>query len=105
MITQLKNFVEKDFGGEVVYGDTDSCFMRFPALCVNSETGEKLLGEAAVDKCIELGKLCSSQFRKQLIAPQDAEYEKTFWPFILLSKKRYAFNSWRICTNKLYIRI
>jgi DNA polymerase elongation subunit (family B) len=88
MIMQLKNFVEKDFGGEVVYGDTDSCFMRFPNLCKNPETGEKLLGEAAVAKCIELGEECSAQFQ-HLISPfQKAEYEKTFWPFILLSKKR-----------------
>jgi hypothetical protein len=29
-----------------------------PDLCVNSETGEKLLGEAAVARCIELEKEC-----------------------------------------------
>jgi DNA polymerase elongation subunit (family B) len=89
MITQLKTFVEADFGGDVVYGDTDSCFMKFPRLCVDGE-GRKLEGRAAVAKCIELGQRCSAEFQKLIPDPQCAEYEKTFWPFILLSKKRCA---------------
>jgi DNA polymerase delta subunit 1 len=89
MITQLKDFVENDFGGDVVYGDTDSCFMKFPRLCVDA-AGSKLTGVAAVKKCIELGERCSAEFQKLIPDPQCAEYEKTFWPFILLSKKRYT---------------
>ena len=29
-------------------------------------------------------------YPKRLCNPQDLEYEKTFWPFILISKKRYT---------------
>jgi hypothetical protein len=47
------DFVDKDFGGTTGYGDTDSCFMTFPKLCVD-EAGNKLKGKAAVAKCIEL---------------------------------------------------
>lgn len=94
MITKLQRFIEDDFGGEVVYGDTDSCFMTFGKLCVDDVTGERLRGRDAVAKCIELGKACSAAFQVHLPPPQCAEYEKTLWPFILLSRKRYAANKY-----------
>jgi DNA polymerase elongation subunit (family B) len=93
MITKLQRFIEDDFGGRVVYGDTDSCFMTFEKLCVDA-AGDKLRGRAAVAKCIELGQQCSRAFQAHLPPPQCAEYEKTLWPFILLSRKRYAANKY-----------
>ena len=33
-------------------------------------------------------------------APQDLEYEKTFWPFCILSKKRYVGNKYEFDKNK-----
>jgi DNA polymerase elongation subunit (family B) len=91
-IIKLRDFVDKDFGGTTEYGDTDSCFMTFPKLCVD-EAGNKLKGKAAVAKCIELGQECSAAFQPLLDHPHQAEYEKTFFPFILLSKKRYVKTS------------
>mgnify|MGYP003330937421 CR=1 FL=1 len=39
---------------------------------------------------IETGKEASKRVSSQLKKPQDLEYEKTFYPLALLSKKRYA---------------
>jgi len=71
-----------------VYGDTDSVFFTFNF--ENVETGEKIVGKPALEATIEMaqevGKVASSVLEK----PHDLEYEKTFMPFCLLSKKRYV---------------
>ena len=86
MLLKLRDYVQTQAHGDVIYGDTDSCFMTFPQACVG------LTGLDAVAATIAAGKKCSSEFRKFLPPPQDAEYEKTFWPMILISKKRYVGN-------------
>ena len=72
---------------EYVYGDTDSVFFKF-----NPQTmqGEAITGKPALALTIELAKEAGALATKFLKQPHDLEYEKTFWPFILLSKKRYV---------------
>jgi len=69
-----------------VYGDTDSVFFRFNIL----KDGVKLERRDALPATIEIaqdvGKL-ASMFLKP---PHDWVYEKTFYPFILLGKKKYV---------------
>jgi DNA polymerase elongation subunit (family B) len=71
-----KSVVEKEFGGEVVYGDTDSIFVKFPT---------KDLAEA-----IEMGQKAAESITKQCRKAHRIEYEKTFYPFILFCRKRYV---------------
>ena len=71
-----------------MYGDTDSIFVRFKL--TDPITNKEIEGKEALPICIELGKLAGKDVTKQLKPPHDLEYEKTFWPFILFSKKRYA---------------
>ena len=73
---------------EYVYGDTDSVFFKFNLS--NPTTGEKILGEKALEITIELAKQAGELASKFLKKPHDLEYEKTFMPFCLLSKKRYV---------------
>jgi DNA polymerase elongation subunit (family B) len=73
---------------EYVYGDTDSVFMSFKL--TDPETGEKIVGKEALKHTIELAKEAGELATKFLKAPHDLEYEKTFMPFCLLSKKRYV---------------
>jgi DNA polymerase elongation subunit (family B) len=71
-----KSTVEAD-GAEVVYGDTDSIFVKFP--------GKDLLG--AIGAGQEAAKKITS------LCPHKAfviGYEKTFYPFILFCRKRYV---------------
>ena len=87
MLMKLREHVETCSSGHVVYGDTDSCFMVFPDACKSGKTASERIAAS-----IQSGKRCSDTFRSKIPAPHDAEYEKTFWPFVLLSKKRYVGN-------------
>ena len=71
-----KSTVEAD-GAEVVYGDTDSIFVKFP--------GKDLPG------AIKAGQEAASKITS--LCPHSAfviGYEKTFYPFILFCRKRYV---------------
>jgi DNA polymerase elongation subunit (family B) len=72
---------------EVVYGDTDSAFFKFHIL--DSE-GSAVAGKTALEMTITLARQAGALVTKFLKLPHDLEYEKTFWPFLLLSKKRYV---------------
>ena len=74
---------------EIVYGDTDSVFVNFSRR--HKDTGEILEGKEALKYCIDCGVESGEWItNKMLYKPQDLEYEKTFFPFILISKKRYT---------------
>jgi DNA polymerase elongation subunit (family B) len=73
---------------ECVYGDTDSVFFKFNLR--NPETNEKILNKQALIYTIELAKQAGELASSFLKKPHDLEYEKTFYPWILLSKKRYV---------------
>ena len=71
-----KRIVETEFGAQVVYGDTDSIFIKFPTKSL----------EESIKLGIEAGKRITSQCRR----PYKIAYEKTFLPFILFCRKRYV---------------
>ena len=73
--------------GDVIYGDTDSCFFIFNP---RDEDGNKIVGKKALEITIELAILAGEIASKFLKKPHDLEYEKTFDPYFLFSKKRYV---------------
>jgi hypothetical protein len=73
--------------GDLIVHNTDSIFVQFPLVDVN---GEELKGKDALQRSIELGQDASKKFQPLLEPPHCLEYEKTFTPFILFSKKRYV---------------
>ena len=73
---------------ECVYGDTDSVFFKFNLRDPNSN--EKIINNEALAYTIELAKKAGNLASQFLKSPHDLEYEKTFWPWVLLSKKRYV---------------
>ena len=76
-IQDAKNIVETEFGGQVIYGDTDSIFVKFPT----TDLAQSMkLGQQAAER------ITNSINRK----PYKIEYEKTFYPFILFCRKRYV---------------
>ncbi len=88
---------------EYVYGDTDSVFFKFNISTVSEEKKgkdkkiklkvqkkTKIVGQKALELTIELAKEAGKLATNVLRPPHDLEYEKTFWPFCLLSKKRYV---------------
>ena len=93
MIDHTKKMVEEKYrtvngytgNAEVIYGDTDSVMIKFntPDLAESMKLGE----EAAV--------YVSETFLK----PIKLEFEKVYWPYLLISKKRYAGLLWTNTEN------
>lgn len=73
---------------EYVYGDTDSVFFKFNPR--DPITKAPIKGQRALEITIELAQEAGKLATMFLKNPHDLEYEKTFMPFILLSKKRYT---------------
>ncbi len=72
-----KRIAESEYGAEVVYGDTDSIFIKFPT---------KDLAES-IRLGMDAGKRITSEINRR---PYKIAYEKTFYPFILFCRKRYV---------------
>jgi DNA polymerase elongation subunit (family B) len=72
-----KETVEKEFGADVIYGDTDSIFIKYP-----SKTLVETI-KLAQDSAELITKRCP---HKAFVIG----YEKTFYPFILFCRKRYV---------------
>ena len=71
---------------EYVYGDTDSVFFKFTLF----KEGKVVQGMDALALTIELAKEAGQLATMFLKLPHELEYEKTFYPLLLLSKKRYV---------------
>jgi DNA polymerase elongation subunit (family B) len=74
--------------GNLIVHNTDSVFFTFNLS--DKQTGEKIVGEKALEIAIEVAQEACHNVSKFLKQPHDFEYEKTFMPFCLLSKKRYV---------------
>ncbi len=77
-------------GSDVIYGDTDSVFVRF-----NLRRDDGTYPQTPRDKvarAIEIGKYVQQKIKDDKIykEPHDLEYEKVFYPLMLITKKRYA---------------
>jgi DNA polymerase elongation subunit (family B) len=73
--------------GSMIIKNTDSVFVRFQCL---DDDGKPLSGREARAKSIKLAIDTEHAIQKTILRdPQVLEYEKTFHPFILFSKKRY----------------
>ena len=112
LLTYAKKMIEETYGNKIcntsnygnvktkaeyIYGDTDSVFFTF-----NLETldGLPIRGKKALEITIELAQEAGKLASKFLKGPHDLEYEKTFMPFCLLSKKRYVGMLYEMDPNK-----
>uniref|UniRef100_A0A6C0FFL7 DNA-directed DNA polymerase n=1 Tax=viral metagenome TaxID=1070528 RepID=A0A6C0FFL7_9ZZZZ len=86
-IMETKDYGKVHSKAEYVYGDTDSVFFTFN---LEELDGTPIRGKKALEITIELAKQAGEMASKFLKKPHDLEYEKTFMPFCLLSKKRYV---------------
>lgn len=73
--------------GNIVVHNTDSVFYTFNLKRVD---GTPIVGKDALEITIELAKEVGNLASSFLKLPHNWEYEKTFMPFCLLSKKRYV---------------
>uniref|UniRef100_A0A8C2CN56 DNA polymerase n=1 Tax=Cyprinus carpio TaxID=7962 RepID=A0A8C2CN56_CYPCA len=84
MIEQTKQLVESTYtiangyqaDAKVIYGDTDSVMVK--------------LGVATVQEAMNLGKQAADWVSSHFIPPIKLEFEKVYYPYLLINKKRYA---------------
>lgn len=84
MIEQTKQYVEEMFtikngyehDAKVIYGDTDSVMCKF--------------GVGTVAEAMKLGKEAAEKISSTFQDPIKLEFEKVYFPYLLINKKRYA---------------
>ena len=86
-IMESKKYGKVKSNAKYIYGDTDSVFFCFYFTDLD---GKAIKGYKALDLTIELAQEVGEVATMFLKNPHDLEYEKTFLPFCLLSKKRYV---------------
>ena len=97
LILKAKHFMEKNYKADIIYGDTDSIFVDFHI----KRDHPNLTDKEVLQQSIDLATIASKEFKKATLkAPHDLEYEKTFYPFIIFSKKRYVGNLYEFDVNK-----
>ena len=78
-IMLAKNTLENKYGAQIIYGDTDSCYVHFP----EQKTAQDLWDYCLV---VEKGILDDNVFPK----PMKLAFEEViYWRFFILTKKRY----------------
>jgi DNA polymerase delta subunit 1 len=88
MIERTKQEVEAEYcvqngrehNAEVIYGDTDSVMVRF--------------GPTDLATVIQMGAEAADFVSTKFIRPIKLEFEKVYFPYLLISKKRYAGLYW-----------
>nr|XP_019534411.2 DNA polymerase delta catalytic subunit [Aedes albopictus] len=84
MIEQTKQEVEQRYTVEngyendavVIYGDTDSVMVNF--------------GVKTLERSMELGREAAEFVSNKFVKPIKLEFEKVYYPYLLINKKRYA---------------
>ena len=83
--------------GSIIVHNTDSVFFTFN---LQTPEGKPIRGKEALEITIELAQEAGHLASSYLKGPHDLEYEKTFMPFCLLSKKRYVGMLYETDPNK-----
>jgi len=89
MIAHSKKCAEEWYNCEVVYGDTDSIYVKFKS---------DFKGQEHMNYVFKIAPECAERISATFKKPIELEFEKVMYPFILYSKKRYASLFW---TNPL----
>lgn len=88
MIEKTKEEVERKYNirngythdAEVIYGDTDSVMVKF--------------GPEDLEIAMKLGEEAADYVSSKFISPIKLEFEKVYFPYLLINKKRYAGLYW-----------
>lgn len=94
MIDKTKNTVETEYPGSVVvYGDTDSVFIKFPVSADHD----------GVKESFRLGYEAAARVSGMFSEAVGLEMEKVYMPLLLFGKKRYAGLKWEKPEEASYI--
>lgn len=78
--------------GKMIVHNTDSIFIKMNI--TNKETEEVRCDRQSLEWSIKLAQMASKLLKIRLPPPENMEYEKTFWPFAIMAKKKYVGNKY-----------
>lgn len=93
MSTKLKTYILQP------YWDIDTSGNKIVRVAFY-KNGTKIIDKRTLALSIEMGILTGELVKKRLPFPHDLEYEKTYWPFLILTKKRYVGNKYEFNPDK-----
>jgi DNA polymerase elongation subunit (family B) len=101
IINNIKNFIDyklKDYWIQpyIVYNNNNNIIKKVKFY----KGGNKITDKRCMEWAIDLGVISGDLVKSRLPPPHDLEYEKTFWPYIILTKKRYVGNKYEFNKNK-----
>ena len=82
-IQTAKSVAETEYGARVIYGDTDSIMVIFPGL-------NDMPAADRLPYVFDLAKKAAARISAEFTAPMRIEFEKVYYPYLLLAKKRYS---------------
>ena len=80
--------------GQLIVKNTDSIFINFSDEIRRRYPDRNFTEKELLEESIKIGQEAAQNINKHMKAPQNIEYEKTFWPFCIFSKKRYFGNKY-----------
>jgi hypothetical protein len=80
--------------GQLIVKNTDSIFVNFTDEIKRRNPGREFSEKELLIESIKIGQEAAANINSVMKAPQNIEYEKTFWPFCIFSKKRYFGNKY-----------
>ena len=80
--------------GQIIVKNTDSIFVNFSDEIKRRYPERTFTEKDLLEESIKIGQEAAANINKHMKAPQNIEYEKTFWPFCIFSKKRYFGNKY-----------
>ncbi len=86
--------------GQMIVKNTDSIFVNFTDHIKQKYPGREFTEQELLEESIKIGQEAAKNVNKDVKAPQNIEYEKTFWPFVIFSKKRYFGNKYEKSIEK-----
>lgn len=97
IVNMIKNFIDTTLKKNWIqqyYTNDNMIGIRF------YKKGSIISDKQSLDLSIKLGLIVGELIKTVMPEPQDFEYEKTFWPFIILTKKRYVGNKYEFDKDK-----
>jgi DNA polymerase elongation subunit (family B) len=101
IINRLETFINNEFKNIWIIPRWDLNNNNDIIRCIDIyKNGVPIIDKRSVEMSIDMGEISGELIKKRLPYPHDLEYEKTFHPFLILTKKKYVGNKYEFDKNK-----
>ena len=94
IVSLIKNFINHKIKEYIIQPYWDIENDKKITKIIVYKNGVKIIDKRCLELTIEMGILAGEFIKNHLPFPHDCKYEKTFWPFLILTKKRYVGNKY-----------